>query len=70
MNLKDKVKRLAQENDITIAQLERELNVSQGSINKWDKLCPSSQRLKIVADYFDVSTDYLLGRTSDKQISK
>ena len=48
---------------MTIAELERALNFSQGSIGKWDKQSPSSERLQKVADYFQVSTDYLLGRS-------
>ena len=62
MSLLAKVKRLVGEKKMTIAELERRLDFSQGSISKWDKQSPSSERLQKVADYFSVTTDYLLGR--------
>ena len=52
---------------MTIAELERKLDFSQGSISKWDKQSPSSERLQKVANYFSVSTDYLLGLTNVPQ---
>lgn len=61
--LLNRIKELANERKMTIAELERKVDFGQGSISKWAKQSPSSERLKIVADYFDVSTDYLLGRT-------
>lgn len=64
--LLEKVKELSKEKGITIAELERKLNFSQGSISRWIKQSPSSERLQKVADYFDVSTDYLLGRTDKR----
>ena len=63
MSLLVKVKDLVNEKKMTIAELERKLDFSQGSISKWDKQSPSSERLQKVAEYFDVSTDYLLGRS-------
>lgn len=64
--LLDKVKELAKEKNMTIAELERKLNFSQGSISRWIKQSPSSERLQKVADYFEVSTDYLLGRSEKR----
>lgn len=58
----ERVKTLVNQKGMTIAELERKLDFGQGTINKWKNQSPSSERLKIVADYFDVSTDYLLGR--------
>ena len=63
MSLLSRVRELLSRKKMTIAKLERALNFSQGSIGKWDKQSPSSERLQKVADYFQVSTDYLLGRT-------
>lgn len=47
----------------TIAALERKLNISNGTINKWDKVAPSSALAEQVANYFGVSVDYILGNT-------
>lgn len=64
--LLDRIKKLTSERKMTIAELERKLDFGQGSISKWQKQSPSSERLQKVADYFDVSTDYLLGRTDKR----
>ncbi|WP_416353897.1 helix-turn-helix domain-containing protein [Agrilactobacillus fermenti] len=64
MSVLSRIKDLVNQKGITIAELERKLDFGQGSIRKWDKQSPSSERLQKVADYFDVSTDYLLGRKS------
>lgn len=64
--LLDRVKELARERGMTVAELERKLDFSQGSISRWVKQSPSSERLQKVASYFDVSADYLLG-LSDKR---
>ncbi|HGF8083190.1 XRE family transcriptional regulator [Enterococcus faecium] len=64
--LLDRVKLLANEKKMTVAELERKLNFAQGSISKWSKQSPSSERLQKVADFFDVSADYLLGRTDKR----
>lgn len=47
---------------MSLAELERKLNFGNGTITKWDRRSPSSDKLTEVANYFDVSTDYLLGR--------
>lgn len=61
------IKELARSRKISIAQLERELDLSNGIISKWDKVKPNSEPLSKVADYFQVSTDYLLGRKTEAE---
>lgn len=65
-SIKEKVQQLAKEHGYSIASLERQLGFSNGSIAKWDKQSPSADRLQQVADHFDVSVDYLLGRSEKK----
>lgn len=65
--LLERVRLLANEKKMTVAELERKLNFAQGSISKWSKQSPSSERLQKVADFFDVSADYLLGRTEKRR---
>lgn len=67
MSLVDKIKFLCKEKKITIAELERKVGISNGQIRKWDNSIPGVDRLRLVADYFDVSIDYLLGRTDKKR---
>lgn len=66
MNTKELIKQLATERKITIAELERKLGIANGTIGKWDKQNPSIEPLKKLADYFDVSVDYLLGVTDKR----
>lgn len=69
MNVYNLIKELAVQHNISIAQLERTLDLSNGSISKWNNSHPNSDPLKKVADYFDVSTDYLLGRTNNPTVN-
>ena len=53
------------ENNLSRAQLAVELNVSVRLISYWEnsqRECDFDMLIKI-ADYFDVTVDYLLGRT-------
>ncbi|OOR10807.1 transcriptional regulator [Bacillus cereus] len=62
----DRVKKLAEEQKISISELERQLDMGKNSLYRWKKQTPSSDTIQKVADYFKVSTDYLLGRTEKK----
>ncbi|MCJ0602231.1 helix-turn-helix domain-containing protein [Enterococcus cecorum] len=66
--LLDRVDGLINEHSMTRAELERKTGLSAGSIRNWNKSIPSVDKLKKVADYFDVSVDYLLDRTEQKAI--
>lgn len=65
--LLERIKELANEKNMTIAELERRLDFGQGSIRKWDKQSPSAERLNKAADFFGVSVDYLLGNTNKRR---
>lgn len=60
-----RIKELADERGESLAQLERNLKFSNGIISTWKKGKASSDKIEKVADYFNVTTDYLLGRASD-----
>ncbi len=65
MRLKD----LRKEKGITQLQLAMELNMSQNTISRYEtgvRQAGYDELIKI-ADYFNVSIDYLLGRTDEKQ---
>lgn len=66
MNTKEIVRHLANEKKITIAELERKLEIANGTIGRWDRQNPSIEPLQKLADYFGVSTDYLLGRVDSE----
>lgn len=67
MSLVKKIRELCKEKKITFAEVERKIGISNGQIRRWDSVSPKSETLKNVADYFDVSVDYLLGRTDKKR---
>ncbi|PAF13662.1 transcriptional regulator [Shouchella clausii] len=67
MTVFERVKELCKERGITIVQLEEKVGFGKNSIYSWKKNKPSTEKLEKVADYFDVSTDYLLGRTNKKR---
>lgn len=62
MSIVLKIKDLAEDRAMTLTELERKLDFGQGTIRRWDKSTPSADKLDQVATYFNVSTDYLLGR--------
>ncbi|EHV2900545.1 helix-turn-helix transcriptional regulator, partial [Enterococcus faecalis] len=62
-------KELAKQKKLSIRQLEMNLGYSNGYLAKWRVNTPNSDELSRIADYFDVSVDYLLGR-ENKNISK
>ena len=63
MNIVDKIRTLCSERTITIAELERNLGLGAGTVSRWDIRVPGADKVQKVAEYFDVSTDYLLGRS-------
>ncbi len=63
MEMNQRIEMLCQEHGITPAGLTKELGLSYGSISKWGKVSPSIDKVIKVADYFNVSVDYLLGKT-------
>lgn len=65
MNTYEIIKELSKENKISIRQLEMKFGYSNGYLAKWATNTPNSDELVKIADYFDVSVDYLLGRTDD-----
>lgn len=58
----EKIEQLCVNKKITIGRLENELGFGKGTVSKWRGSSPSVWNLKKVADYFDVSIDYLVGR--------
>lgn len=69
MILLERTKSLVAANDITIAELERELGLSNGSIGKWNISSPRFESVERLADYFGVSIDYLSGKTDNPYVN-
>ncbi|MDQ8092284.1 helix-turn-helix domain-containing protein [Bacillus amyloliquefaciens] len=63
MTIVERIKNLAKDKKISLAELERKTKLSNGTIRRWDEKTPGIDKVQKVADYFNVSVDYLLGRT-------
>ncbi len=59
--IKEKVNDLCEENGITIAQLEKTLGFGNGTISRWVNSQPRADKLKAVAEYFNVTVGFLTG---------
>jgi transcriptional regulator with XRE-family HTH domain len=66
----DRIQKLCKNRNITIAALERECGLGNATIKKWASSTPSGDKLSRVADYFNVSVDFLLGRELSKKDEK
>lgn len=65
LSLFEKIKFLAKRQGISITKVEQDLNYSRGTINKLKHQPTSANRVLELANYFQVSTDYLLGKSDD-----
>ena len=62
--LYSRIKELCEKKGITITKLESDLGFGNSSIKKWKQITfPSVDKVIKIASYFDVSVDYLLGRS-------
>ena len=65
----DRIKGLAKKQGLSINSLEEKLGYSRNTIYNLKNSKPSTERISEIADYFNVSTDYLLGRTDNPNIA-
>ena len=61
----DRIKELSKRRGKSPKQVALELGLGENLFYKWKTSSPTADKLQLVADYFNVSTDYLLGRTDD-----
>lgn len=64
----EKIKELAQKQGISLQKVAEDLGYSINYLYTLKEKTPKSDRLQQIADYFNVSTDYLLGRTDNPSI--
>ena len=69
--LNENIKILRQQNGLSQVEFAKIMNVTKQCVSNWenDNVVPSIDMLSKLADYFRVSTDYLLGRDDDKIIN-
>lgn len=64
MNIGKRISELRNKKGISQLQLAKDLNVSRNTVSMWEtnKRAIKNERIIQLADYFNVTTDYLLGR--------
>ncbi len=60
MSTYETIKNLCKQHSIAVTALEKELGFGRGSIGKLRNGQTSAERLQRIADYFNVSVDYLM----------
>ena len=65
----EKIKELCQKRGISLQKVAEDLSYSINYFYTLKEKTPKSDRLQEIADYFNVSTDYLLGRTDNPRIA-
>lgn len=66
--LYERIKKLADEKQKSLSHISTELGLGENSIYRFKTQRPNSATLEKIADYFDVSVDYLLGRTEFRNL--
>lgn len=56
------IRNLCKSNNISVSQLEKELNFGAGLISRWVKTDPSLSKIVDIADYFKLPIDEVIGR--------
>ena len=71
-NFAERIKELRCKNGMTQAAVGKLLGIRQDAISTYErgKNYPEVRNLMILADYFGVSTDYLLGRTDNPEVNR
>ncbi|MBB1109441.1 helix-turn-helix transcriptional regulator [Limosilactobacillus sp. pH52_RY] len=66
----ERIKQLAKNRGVSLKKVATDLGFGENTIYKWKTQSPKGEYLEKVADYFDVTTDYLLGRTDTPQFTR
>lgn len=64
----ERIKELAKNQGLSLNALEEKLGYSRNTLYSLKKQKASTERMQEIADYFNVSLDYLLGRTDNPRI--
>lgn len=69
--LATRLRELMLEAKITQIELAKKLGITRQSISQYmdGTMLPNAEKLYLIADFFDVSSDYLLGRTNVRTLS-
>jgi len=71
MSLGEKIKALREARKISREELAKKLDISYWALSKYEtnEREPDYKTLVLIADFFKVSTDYLLGRINEPELN-
>lgn len=67
--MKERIKNLCKMHGISMNKLENTLGFGKGYISKLGNSTPNTAKIKLIADYFNVSVDYLMTGEEKKENS-
>lgn len=70
MSLLDRIIEKTKEKGISIRQLERACNMGNGVIDNWSSSWPRSDKLLAVANYLQISVEYLLTGKENEDLTE
>lgn len=65
MTLFERVSELAKKQGKSLNKISEDNGLSKNALYQWKTSSPKAETLELIANYFHVSTDYLLGRTDN-----
>lgn len=60
-----RIENLAQAQHISITMLEEKLGIARGSIRRWREVDPGLSKIKLVAEYFNLTASQLISEDAD-----
>lgn len=68
MSVFERIKKLSEKRGISLQKVAEDNDFSSNLIYRWKKSDPKGKDLAKIADYFHVTTDYILGLTDNPSI--
>lgn len=66
MGIVDRIQMKTKEKGTNIKTLEKEIGIGNGTIRRWDERSPQCDKISLVANYLQVSLDWLIfGKEND-----
>lgn len=70
--MKERLRQLRKEQKLTQTELAEVISVSQSLLSKYEcrERIPDIEKLLVIAEFYDVSVDYVLGRTDKRAVNR
>ena len=70
MDMKERIRHLCKLNHVSMNKVEGDLGFGKGYLSKLGTSKPNAEKLKKIADYFNVSLDFIMTGKEDEQKEK